>query len=239
MKREVISRSDRQRAQVSQRYFKSGKGQYGEGDVFAGLSTTDIREISSKCLGLSVEEIEQVLSDSIHEMRNIALVTMTAQYKRAPAADKKKYFDLYLRNTKYINNWDMVDISAPQIVGDYLLKRNREVLYTLAKSASLWERRIAVISTFTFIKNGEATDTLNIAKLLLDDDQDLIHKATGWMLREVGKRVSQKELEQFLNEFTPQMPRTMLRYAIEKFPEDKRKEYLSIKYKASTKTSRQ
>jgi len=229
LKREVLSLSNKQRADFVQKYFKCGAGQYGEGDIFAGLSTSDVRKIASKYRGLTVTDIERALQEEVHEMRSVALVIMAAQYRLAPATNKKKYFDMYLGNTRYINNWDLVDISAPYIIGDYLLKKDRGILYTLAKSSSLWERRIAIISTFAFIKNGEAADTLNIAGLLLDDDQDLIHKAAGWMLREVGKRVNQKVLEQFLDEFAPSMPRTMLRYAIEKFPENKRKYYLSIK----------
>ncbi|MDD5312510.1 MAG: DNA alkylation repair protein [Dehalococcoidia bacterium] len=229
LKREVLSLSNKQRADFVQKYFKTGAGQYGEGDIFAGLSTSDIRKIATKYRGLSTADIERALQDEVHEMRSVALVIMAAQYKRAPEATKKKYFDLYLGNTGYINNWDLVDISAPYIIGDYLLGKDRGILYTLAKSPSLWERRIAIMSTFAFIKNGEVADTLNIARLLLDDDHDLIHKASGWMLREVGKRGNQKALEQFLDENIRYMPRTMLRYAIEKFPESKRQHYLSIK----------
>ena len=170
-------------------------------------------------------DLEKLLNSKIHEYRMSALLILIKQYEKGNESEKNKIFNFYLRNTKNINNWDLVDISAPKIVGDYLLNKPRDVLYKLASSNNLWERRIAIISTFAFIRNNEFDDTLKIAEILLNDKHDLIHKAVGWMLREIGKR-DQKIEEEFLKKYYSKMPRVMLRYAIEKFEEKKRKFYL-------------
>jgi len=204
-----------------QRFFKTGRGEYGEGDIFFGIKVPLQRKVAKKYQGLPLSDLQKLLNSNIHEYRFTALVLLTHKYNY----DKKNIFEFYLQNSKRINNWDLVDTSAPKIVGDYLLDKPRKILYQLAKSTNLWERRIAIIATMTFIKNQDFTDTLNIAEILLNDQHDLIHKAVGWMLREVGKQEQTVE-ETFLNKHYQQMPRTMLRYAIEKFTEEKRKFYL-------------
>ncbi|MDP3998730.1 MAG: DNA alkylation repair protein [bacterium] len=207
------------------RFFKTGKGQYGEGDVFLGLSVPQQREVAKKYSGLTFKKLQELLSGKIHEYRQTALFILTAKYKKSDKAEKRKIFDFYLKNTKNINNWDLVDLSAPNIVGDYLLDNNRSILYKLARSKNLWEKRIAMLSTYAFIRKGQFEDALKISEILLNDTHDLIHKAVGWMLREVGKK-NQNAEENFLQKYCRQMPRTMLRYAIEKFPEEKRNYYL-------------
>ncbi len=204
-------------------YFKTGKGQYGYGDVFVGVTVPEQRKVAKEYKVLQLKEIEKLLKNKIHECRFTALLILVEQYKNADEKTKERLTKFYLAHTKYINNWDLVDQSAPYILGDYLLKRDRKILYKLAKSKNLWERRIAIVATFAFIKNGEAEDTLALAEILLADDHDLIHKAVGWMLREVGKRCSISKLSNFINKHKAQMPRTTLRYAIEHFsPEDRR-----------------
>jgi len=206
-----------------ERFFKTGEGEYGEGDKFLGVSVPDQRKIAKRYQDLSLDDVQKLLDSRIHEHRQVALIILTHQYKRSK--DKKKIADLYLKNTKNINNWDLVDISAPKILGDYLLDKDRSVLYKLAKSKNLWEKRIAILSTYAFIKHAQFDDTLNISEILLNDKHDLIHKAVGWMLREVGKK-NQAVEERFLRKHYKKMPRTMLRYAIEKFDEKKRKYYM-------------
>lgn len=228
LKKELKKISDPRQAKVLQRFFKTGKGEYGEGDIFWGVKVPDQRKIANKFQGLSLKDLEKLLSSKIHEHRMTALLILIKQYEKADEQKKKRIFDFYLKNTKNINNWDLVDISAPKIVGDYLLDKPRTVLYKLAKSENLWERRIAIISTWAFIRNNEFDDTLKIAKILLNDEHDLIHKAVGWMLREVGKRNQEIE-EEFLKKHYLKMPRVMLRYAIERFEERKRKFYLDKK----------
>lgn len=218
--------ADSEIAERSQRFFKTGKGEYGEGDQFLGIPVPDIRKVARKFKRLPVKETEQLLHSSYHEERLCALIILVNKAKKADEHEMQQIYDLYLNNTKYINNWDLVDTSAEHIVGRYLVDKNKAALYKLAKSDDLWERRIAIISTFYFIKNEEFEDTLAIAELLLRDKHNLIHKAVGWMLREVGKRNMEIE-EIFLNKHISQMPRTMLRYAIEKFPEEKRQHYLA------------
>ncbi len=225
LKKELKRLSNSKQAEILQGFFKTGKGEYGEGDIFLGVKVPEQRKIVSKFEKLSLEDLEKLLSSKIHEYRMSALLILIRQYERADEEYKKEIFNFYLRNTKNINNWDLVDISAPKIVGDYLLNKPRDILYKLAKSENLWERRIAIISTFAFIRNNEFTDTLKISRILLLDKHDLIHKAVGWMLREVGKR-DQKIEEEFLKKYYLKMPRVMLRYAIEKFEERKRKFYL-------------
>lgn len=208
------------KAKSSAWFFKTGKGQYGEGDVFIGVTVPEQRIVAKKYKDISLLEIEKLLKSSIHEHRLTGLLIL-AQKKLS-----KEIYDFYLAHTDCVNNWDLVDSSASYIVGEWLVDKNRNILYELARSKNLWERRIAIISTGVFIKNNDFTDTFAIAELLLHDTHDLIHKAVGWMLREAGKRDQDAE-EEFLRKHYKTMPRTMLRYAIEKFSEDKRHEYLA------------
>jgi 3-methyladenine DNA glycosylase AlkD len=212
-------------AAVSQRFFKTGPGQYGEGDIFIGIRVPVLRKLAGECRDLPVSEIEILLRSPIHEERLLAVLLFVRIFKTGPDDVKKDIYDRYLKSTEFINNWDLVDVSAEHIVGAYLMDKSRRPLYRLAKSKKLWERRIAIMATFHFVKRREFAETLKISSMLLADRHDLIHKATGWMLREIGKRDLRTE-ETFLKEHYKNMPRTMLRYAIEKFPEGKRQRYL-------------
>jgi 3-methyladenine DNA glycosylase AlkD len=216
---------DPQQARLLQRYFKTGPGEYGEGDVFVGLRVPQVRKLAKDYRSLPFSETVRLLQSSIHEARLLALLILIHAYKRGDAAVQERIFCEYLRNTRFINKWDLVDVSAGHIVGSHLENGGRERLRTLAESKLLWERRIAVMATFYFIRQGEFDETLRIAGLLLRDPEDLIHKAVGWMLREVGKRDLAAE-ESFLRANYRMMPRTMLRYAVEKFPEGLRRQYL-------------
>ena len=216
---------NRKHAAVSQRFFKTGPGQYGEGDVFIGVRVPVLRKLAKEYSDLTVGEIVILLQSHIHEERLLALLLLVGSFLKGYEAARKSIYEIYLSNTGYVNNWDLVDSSAEHIVGAYLMNRSKAVLYRLAESENLWERRISIMSTFHFIKRHQFTETLKISKILLFDQQDLIHKATGWMLREIGKRHLQTE-ETFLKAHYQKMPRTMLRYAIEKFPEQKRQRYL-------------
>lgn len=218
--------ADLEIAKHSQRFFKTGKGEYGEGDVFLGIRVPNIRKVAKQFKDLSLNETETLLHSEFHEARLCALVVLVNKYKKADEQLKEEIYQLYLDNTAYVNNWDLVDASAHYIVGPHLFKQDRNILYQLAKSKNLWERRIAIMSTYHFIKNDDLEDTLIIAKQLLYDEEDLIHKAVGWMLRELGKKDQGKE-EAFLEKHVADMPRTMLRYAIEKFSEEKRQYYLN------------
>ena len=222
--------SNQEHAARLQKYFKTGKGEYGEGDKFLGLRVPVIRKIAKKYSTISLSEASEFLKSPFHEERLFALFMLIDLFRRADEEDKKKIYDLYLKSTNYINNWDLVDASAVRIVGAYLFTRDKKPIYALAKSKNLWERRIAIMATSYFIVHNEFTDTLKIAEILLNDKEDLIHKAVGWMLREIGKRDFELE-ENFLRKHYEEMPRTMLRYAIEKFPEEKRKSYLKGNYK--------
>jgi len=208
------------------RFFKCGPGQYGEGDAFLGIMVPTLRKLSREFTPISVDEAFALLQSKWHEARILALMILVRKYERGDEQARQEIYRRYLASTSRINNWDLVDVSAPAIVGAYLLDRDRAPLFALAKSSSLWERRTAVISTQHFIRHGDVDDTLRIAEVLLDDGHDLIHKATGWMLREVGKR-DQKVLERFLRKHARHMPRTMLRYAIERFPEELRRRYVT------------
>ena len=212
-------------AAVSQRFFKTGPGEYGEGDIFIGVRVPVLRKLASEFIDLPVSEIEILLRSPIHEERLLAILLFVWIFKKGDDDVKKDIYDLYLKSTDYINNWDLVDVSAEHIVGAYLMNKGKRPLYRLAKSTNLWERRIAIMATFHFVKRHEFSETLKISNMLLADRHDLIHKATGWMLREIGKRDLEAE-ETFLKEHYKKMPRTMLRYAIEKFPEKKRQRYL-------------
>jgi 3-methyladenine DNA glycosylase AlkD len=215
-------------AKSAARFFKTGPGQYGEGDVFIGIKVPTLRTMSRTFRTLPLAEIEGLLRSPIHEERHLALLILVLQVAKCDDEQRRAAFDLYLRNTQWINNWDLVDCSAPQVVGGYLLNRSRKPLLELAKSSSLWERRIAIVSTQHFIRHDDLGETLTISRQLLKDKEDLIHKATGWMLREVGKK-NQAVLEGFLDRHGPAMPRTMLRYAIERFTPARRQAYLNAK----------
>lgn len=214
-------------AELLQKFFQTGKGEYGEGDVFLGLKVPDQRKVAKKYTSLSIAEVEQLLHSKIHEHRLTALIIWTYQFEKADKETREKIYHAYLRNTKWVNNWDLVDVTTPRIVGMHLLHRpkDRKILCQLAKSNDLWERRISILATSAFIQERQFADTLQIAEILLQDRHDLIHKAVGWMLREIGKK-DQKAEEEFLKRHYQYMPRTMLRYAIEKFDGEKRKFYL-------------
>lgn len=216
--------SDKKRAKALASFFKTGKGQYGEGDIFIGLKSDDIKELAKEYKNLCFLDLKKLLKSKIHEERSLALDILVKKYRK----EKKKAVGFYLENLRGVNNWDLVDGSAYKILGDYLIDKDKKILYKLAKSENLWERRIAIISTFAFIRKNRFKDSLRIAEILLRDKQDLIHKAVGWMLREIGKRDLSAE-EEFLKKHYHNMPRTMLRYAIERFEEKKRKAYLKGK----------
>ena len=208
------------------RFFKCGPGQYDEGDAFLGIMVPALRKLLRELTPISVDEAFELLQSKWHEARILALMILVRKYERGDAPMRDEIYRRYLASTSRINNWDLVDVSAPAIVGAYLFDRDRAPLFTLAKSSSLWERRIAIISTLSFIRHDQFDDTLRIAEILLDDCHDLIHKAAGWMLREVGKR-DQPVLERFLRKHARLMPRTMLRYAIERFPAELRAGYMA------------
>ena len=225
--KELQEHASEEKAELYQRFFKTGKGEYGEGDVFIGLTMPQQREIAKKYLNLSLAKISELLKSKIHEHRMTGLIILVSKYKKASEEDRANIFNFYLRNTKNINNWDLVDVTCPNIVGHFLFdkKKHRNILYELARSENLWEKRIGIVSTAYFIRHSDFEDTLAISEILLNDSHDLISKAVGWMLREVGKK-DEEILENFLKSHYKDMPRTMLRYSIEKFEEEKRKAYL-------------
>ncbi len=225
LRNEVKIIASKERAAVSRRFFKTGKGQYGEGDVFVGITVPQCRSLAKKYNICTLEELETLLQSKIHEERLIVLLILVEQFDIASDPMKKQIYDFYLKNTFYINNWDLVDLSADKIVGSYLLDKPKNILVELATSENIWRRRIAMLATYNFIKNKSYTDALNIAKILLHDKHDLIQKAVGWMLREIGKRDEATE-KKFLDKYHREMPRTTLRYAIERFPSDVRKKYM-------------
>lgn len=213
------------KAKDLQRFFKTGPGEYGEGDRFLGVTVPNTRKVAKANRDADRGIVTQLISSEYHEERLLALLILVDQYQRGDADTRTEIFDYYCSNFSHINNWDLVDLSADKIVGAHLFKAKKALLWKLAESENLWERRIAIVATFYFIKNDSFAPTVRIARMLLSDPEDLIHKAVGWMLREVGKR-NLKELERFLDRYGKQMPRTMLRYAIERFPETRRKQYL-------------
>jgi len=221
----IKQKANIKQAEILQRFFKTGPGEYGEGDIFYGIKVPVQRTIANQFNHLPLNDLQVLLQSKIHEERLIALLILVGKFKHANEEVREKLFDFYLKNSKRINNWDLVDLSADKIVGAFLIDKDKSQLFKLAKSTNIWERRIAMISTFFFIKNGIFEVSFKIAELLLHDEQDLIQKAVGWMLREIGKRDLEPE-EEFLKMHYKQMPRTMLRYAIEKFPETKRQAYL-------------
>jgi 3-methyladenine DNA glycosylase AlkD len=216
------------RAAVLQRFFKTGAGQYGEGDRFLGVTMPQIRSMAADCRAMPLGEIETLLESPWHEARMLALVILAARYPRASAAEQRAIYRLYLRRTDRINNWDLVDVTAPAIVGGYLLNRSPAPLRRLARSKNLWERRIAIIATQHFIRGGRFDVSLELAASLLTDRHDLMHKAVGWMLREIGNR-DEPALRRFLHRHASAMPRTALRYAIERLPPAVRTDYLRRK----------
>ena len=227
-KKRLRDLADKERARNLERYFKTGKGEYGEGDIFLGIRVPEIRKLANELRCLPPACAYPLLESRYHEERLLSLLMLIDIFKRGDEKDKKEIFRHYLKNTQYINNWDLVDVSAPNIVGAYLLDRDKKPIYRLAESNNLWERRIAIISTSYLIRHHLFDDTFNIAQMLLHDKEDLIHKAVGWMLREVGKRNREVE-EDFLKDHYTLMPRVMLRYSIERFPEKKRQMYLKGK----------
>jgi len=228
LQKELKELEDPQKAIFLQRFFKTGKGEYAHGDILYGIVVPTQRRIAAKYHTLPLDDICSLLTSKIHEERLIALFIIVHRFEKGDDNEKKQIYDLYLKSTNYINNWDLVDSSAAKIVGAYLLNKPRTILSTLAKSQLLWDRRIAIISTYYFIKNNQFEDTFKIAGILINDKHDLIQKAVGWMLREVGNRDNPAE-EKFLEKYYKTMPRTALRYAIEKFPEKVRKVYLKGK----------
>jgi 3-methyladenine DNA glycosylase AlkD len=219
--------ADEKRASFLVRFFKTGKGEYGEGDVFIGLTVPQIRQVARQYKDLPFPKIELLLQNKIHEYRLTALIILTYQFAKSNEVQKKAIYDFYLSHTKYINNWDLVDLSSHKIVGGWLVDHihDRSILMDLAGSENLWEKRISMISTFAFFQSLEFKETLAVAEILLHDKHDLIHKAVGWGLREIGKRNLSAE-ESFLKKHYKSMPRTMLRYALEKFPKNKRDLYM-------------
>ncbi len=216
---------NQEKAKVLSKFFKTGKGQYGEGDIFLGITVPHQREIARKHYNLNLKDIEKLLLSNIHEHRLTALLILVIKFNKGNDKEKKEIINFYLKNTSKINNWDLVDLSADKLLGNYLLNKDRSILYKLARSLNIWERRISIISTFAFIKNNQFEDTLRISEILLNDKHDLIQKAVGWMLRELGKRDQQVE-DKFLKKYHTKMPRTMLRYSIERFSQEKKDFYL-------------
>ena len=212
-------------ARVLQGFFKTGPGQYGEGDVFLGIKVPAVRTVAKDFPQVELQTAIGLLHSRFHEERLLALLFLMRYFADGDIHERQRAYQAYLANTQWINNWDLVDISAPHVVGAYLAGQERAPLYQLVRSPGLWERRIAMVATLHFIRKGDLDDTLQLAEHLLNDREDLMHKACGWMLREAGKR-DQKRLESFLNQHGRAMPRTMLRYAIERFPEILRQAYL-------------
>jgi 3-methyladenine DNA glycosylase AlkD len=223
----MLALADPARAKASQWFFKTGPGQYGEGDRFLGLTAPELRKLAKENEALSLPAIVALLKSPWHEERLLALLILVRRYATGDPAARDRIYRCYMANRARINNWDLVDCSAPRIVGAHLQARGRRVLRDLARSSSMWDRRIAVLATFQFIAAEEYDDSLAIARMLLGDREDLIHKAVGWMLREIGKR-DRPVLERFLQAHAAHMPRTALRYAIERFPDDRRRRYLSM-----------
>ena len=219
------ARADAGRIPGLQRFFKTAPGQYADGDIFIGLMVPQLRAVCRECVDVTLADAATLLGSPVHEERLLALLLLVNGFRRGSSAEQRKIYDLYMANTAFINNWDLVDSSAHQIVGAWLQGRSRVPLRRLARSDSIWERRIAIIATFHDIKRGEFDEAFRIADMLLADAHDLIHKAVGWMLREVGNRDAAAE-RRFLKDRYGRMPRTMLRYAIEKFPERERRRYL-------------
>ena len=223
---EIRALANKEIAQHSLRFFKTDKGEYGHGDLFLGVRAPQIRLIAKKHIDISIIDMQILIRSKYHEERFLGLIILVNKY--AKTKDKKnrnQLYKIYVSSFKYINNWNLVDVTCPHVTGKHLIDKDRTILYKWAKSEDLWTKRIAMVSTFSFIRKNDLEDTFKIAEILLHDEHDLIHKAVGWMLREAGKRDLKRE-ETFLKKYYKTMPRTMLRYAIEKFPETKRQKYL-------------
>ena len=223
---EIRALANKEIAQHSLRFFKTDKGEYGHGDLFLGVRAPQIRLIAKKHIDISITDMKTLIQSKYHEERFLGLIILVNKY--AKTKDKKnrnQLYKIYVSSFKYINNWNLVDVTCPHVTGKHLIDKDRTILYKWAKSEDLWTKRIAMVSTFSFIRKNDLEDTFKIAEILLHDEHDLIHKAVGWMLREAGKRDIKKE-ETFLKKYYKTMPRTMLRYSIEKFPETKRQKYL-------------
>ena len=226
LKQAILNLTNPERAIGTARFFKTGKGQYGEGDIFIGVSNPQVQAVVKEFYkNIEIAEIQDLINDKIHELRFAGLLVLVAQYQKASKSQQQTIVDFYLENLSQINNWDLVDCSAYKILGKFLLDKDRQILYNLAETGHLWSERVAVVSTMELIKNGQFTDIFRLSERFLTHPHDLMHKACGWMLREVGKR-DELALEEFLDEHLPKMPRTMLRYAIEKMEEKKRLGYL-------------
>lgn len=217
--------ADPEKAAFYPRFFKAGKGEYAEGDKFIGVVVPEQRKIAKQFRALALPRVRSLLKDPYHECRLTALLILVEQFDRADEADQTRIVAFYLDHLDYVNNWDLVDTSAHRILGEWLKDKPRDILYKLADSGHLWRQRVSILSTLAFIKSGDFTDTVELAARLRDHEHDLIHKAVGWMLREVGQRDLEAE-KRFLKKHYKKMPRTMLRYAIEKFPQEQRKAYL-------------
>tara|TARA_Y100001960_G_scaffold133950_1_gene142148 strand:- start:213 stop:911 length:699 start_codon:yes stop_codon:yes gene_type:complete len=226
---EIRALANKEIAKHSLRFFKTAKGEYGHGDIFLGVRTPQIRLIAKKHIGISTTEMKTLIKSKYHEERLLGLIILVNKYSKAKdEKSKNQLYKIYVSSFKYVNNWDLVDVTCPHIIGKHLMDNDRSILYSWAKSDDLWTKRIAIVSTHWFIRKNDLQDTFKIAEMLLNDEHDLIHKAVGWMLREAGKRDLEKE-EIFLKKHYKNMPRTMLRYSIEKFPEPKRQKYLKGK----------
>ncbi len=226
IKKELEKNKDKEKAKVLSSFFKSGKGEYGEGDIFLGISVPKQRQIAKKYSGLPLPKINSLLESEIHEERMTGALILVEKY--FSKTNKEEIVNFYLKNAKKFNNWDLVDLTAPKILGDFLLNKNRNILYSLSKSKNIWERRIAIVSTYSLIKNNNFEEAIEISETLLEDNEELINKAVGWMLREIGKK-EDLVLENFIKRNYKKMSRITLRYSIEKFPKEKQKFYLSLR----------
>jgi 3-methyladenine DNA glycosylase AlkD len=227
IKKELSKLVEPKVAERSKSFFKTEKGEYGYGDIFIGIKMPVLRELAKKYIDLGFTDVKKLIKSKIHEERLVALLILVYKYKKTKDESvKNKIYEIYTNSFKYINNWDLVDVTCPHIVGVHLMDKDRTILYTWAKSDHLWTKRIAMLANWWFVRKGDLSEVFKISKILLKDEHDLIHKAVGWMLREAGKK-DMKALEDFLKKHYKTMPRTMLRYAIEKFPETKRKRYLN------------
>ena len=227
VRKELRKLASPQKAAILRRFFKTGPGEYGEGDVFLGIPVPALRRVAAVFREMRLGQVDRLLQSTVHEERFVALLLLLCRFRRGSAAERRHIYRLYFRRTPFINSWDLVDLSAGPVVGAYLENRSREPVFRLAESSDLWERRIAVMATFPYVRSGRFVETLRLARALLEDEEPLIHKAVGWMLREIGKRDT-ATLEKFLRQHAGRMPRTMLRYAIERYPPQKRRRFLRM-----------
>ncbi|HLC93152.1 MAG TPA: DNA alkylation repair protein [archaeon] len=235
VKTELGKMQNPKKAKILQRFFKTGKGEYGEGDVFLGINVPQTRAVAKKFSGIARLDLEKLIESKVHEERLCGFLILVNKFQKGDGQEKKNIFDFYIAHAQSANNWDLVDLSADKICGAFLFGKDASLLYSLAKSENIWERRIAMVSTFAFIKKREFKHTFRISELLMGDSHDLIHKAAGWMLREAGKRGGEKELTEFLEKHASKMPRTMLRYAVERMPPKQRVRFLSKKRNPASK----